>query len=233
MEKKIKPIKPAQFAENEIIKAIISNEWHAGHKLPPERELAELIGVTRPTLREVLQRLSRDGWLTISHGKPTIVNDYKLNGGLGVLKTIVNHDEFSPINIIEDWLEFRTLILPGLAQKAARLNPEQIISKLEKAPSIDSDSYKFAIFDWEIQMLLVMLSRNSIAKMLYNDLTNIYKKQSSLYFKDSNTKEKSLKYYELLKTSIIDNKDISSIVRDSMSESFNIWQNIHSINNND
>ncbi|MGC6744236.1 GntR family transcriptional regulator [Escherichia coli] len=37
--------------------------------LPAERELSELIGVTRTTLREVLQRLARDGWLTIQHGK--------------------------------------------------------------------------------------------------------------------------------------------------------------------
>jgi len=232
MEKKIKPVKPAQFAENEIIKAIISNEWPAEHKLPPERELAELIGVTRPTLREVLQRLSRDGWITISHGKPTIVNDYKLNGGLGVLKTIINHNEFSPTNIIKDWLEFRVLILPGLAQKAANTNPKLIISKLETAPSIDSNSSQFAVFDWEVQMLLVTLSNNSIAKMLYNDLTNIYHKQGSLYFNNSSTKEKSLKYYDKLRKSIIEKKDISSIVKDSMTESLNIWIKIQSVLNN-
>ena len=38
--------------------------------LPSERDLADKIGVTRTTLREVLQRLARDGWLTIQHGKP-------------------------------------------------------------------------------------------------------------------------------------------------------------------
>ncbi|RLD43514.1 MAG: fatty acid metabolism transcriptional regulator FadR [Bacteroidetes bacterium] len=232
MEKKTKPIKPAQFAESEIVKAIISNQWTAGHKLPPERELAELIGVTRPTLREVLQRLSRDGWLTISHGRPTIVNDYKRNGGLGVFKTIVNYDEFSPINIIRDWLEFRVLILPSLAQKAVTINPKQIISKLKEAPSVDSESVIFAAFDWEIQMLLVMLSNNSIAKMLYNDLTNIYKKQGSIYFENHSTKEKSLRYYEKLKVNIIENKNISLIVKDSMSESLDIWLKNYSIINN-
>ncbi|MEJ1267509.1 GntR family transcriptional regulator [Pantoea ananatis] len=48
---------------------------------PAERELSELIGVTRTTLREVLQRLARDGWLTIQHGKPTRVNNFWENFG--------------------------------------------------------------------------------------------------------------------------------------------------------
>ncbi|XPE41305.1 GntR family transcriptional regulator [Shigella flexneri] len=37
---------------------------------------SQTIGVTRTTLREVLQRLARDGWLTIQHGKPTKVNNF-------------------------------------------------------------------------------------------------------------------------------------------------------------
>ena len=226
MEKKQKPIKPAQFAENEIIKAIIGNEWPAGYKLPPERELAGIIGVTRPTLREVLQRLSRDGWLTITHGKPTIVNDYKLNGGLGVLKTLVNLNELPSSNLIEDWLEFRILILPGLAQKAAIIDSKSLIEKLEKAPSENSDSIIYSDFDWEIQMLMVNNSGNSIAKMLYNDLTNIYHKQSALYFKDAHTKKKSNKYYDLLKTNLLENKDITLIVKRSMEESYDIWRRI-------
>jgi len=70
---------------------------------------------------------------------------------------------------------------------------------------------------------MVMISDNSIAKMLYNDLSNIYHKQGSIYFKDTLTKEKSVKYYNLLKTNIIDNNDISTIVKNSMSESLDIW----------
>ncbi len=226
MEKKEKLIKPAQFAENEIIKAIVSSEWPAKHKLPPERELAGILGVTRPTLREVLQRLSRDGWLTITHGKPTIINDYIKDGGLGVLKTLVNQNELPATNLIEDWLEFRVLILPGLAQKAANNDSKSIINKLEMAPSIESKSIEFAIYDWEIQMLMVNNSGNSIAKMLYNDLTNIYHKQSALYFNDIHTKRKSIKYYKLLKSKLNDNKDISMVVKGIMEESYDIWRRI-------
>ena len=67
----IKADSPATFAEKYIIESIWNNHFPQGSILPAERELSELIGVTRTTLREVLQRLARDGWLTIQHGKPT------------------------------------------------------------------------------------------------------------------------------------------------------------------
>ncbi|CAA2929874.1 Fatty acid metabolism regulator protein [Arsenophonus endosymbiont of Bemisia tabaci Q2] len=52
---------PANFAEEYIVESIWNNHFPLGSILPAERELSELIGVTRTTLREVLQRLPRDG----------------------------------------------------------------------------------------------------------------------------------------------------------------------------
>lgn len=77
----LKAQSPAALAEEYIVKSIWNNHFPAGSDLPAERELAERIGVTRTTLREVLQRLAREGWLSIQHGKPTRVNDiWKLRG---------------------------------------------------------------------------------------------------------------------------------------------------------
>ncbi len=196
MEKQKKFVKPAQFAEHEIIKAIVSNEWAFGQNLPPERELSELLGVTRPTLREVLQRLSRDGWITIKHGRPTVVNDYKNKGGLGVLKSLANFKELKSNSLIRDWLEFRVLILPDLAYRAILSNSDEIIDKLNTIPDIDSGNVEFATFDWELQLLLISYSQNSIARMLYNDLTEIYHRESTVYYEEDHTRKKSQEYYK-------------------------------------
>ena len=84
----IKAQSPAGFAEEYIIESIWNNRFPPGSILPAERELSELIGVTRTTLREVLQRLARDGWLTIQHGKPTKVNNFWETSGLNILETL-------------------------------------------------------------------------------------------------------------------------------------------------
>jgi GntR family transcriptional regulator, negative regulator for fad regulon and positive regulator of fabA len=228
MEKQKKYIKPAQFAEHEIIKAIVEGEWAPGQKLLPERDLADLLGITRPTLREVLQRLSRDGWITIKHGKPTIVNDYKNEGGLGVLRSLTNYEDFTSKYLIKDWLEFRILILPDLAQKAILSNSEEILNKLNSSPNINAESSEFAVFDWDLQILLVKHSKNSIARMIYNDLSEIYYKESTVYFSDKQTRKKSLDYYKRLKNGILHNeKDITKIVKQTMQESMKIWERLN------
>ena len=70
------PLRPAERVENRLIQAIVGGEFPINSTLPPERELARRLGVTRPTLREALQRLARDGWIEIHHGKSTRVRDY-------------------------------------------------------------------------------------------------------------------------------------------------------------
>ena len=90
------PLRPTQHAENIILTAILEGRYPPEGVLPAERVLAEQIGVTRPTLRETLQRLAREGWITIRHGKPTKVNDYWNKGGLSLLGTITQYGQFMP-----------------------------------------------------------------------------------------------------------------------------------------
>ena len=225
MDKQEKFIKPAQFAEQEILKAIISKEWEIGQKLLPERELAELLGITRPTLREVLQRLARDGWITIKHGRPTIINDYNANGGLGILKSMVSSNELSSITLVKDWLELRVLVLPDLAFKAIVKNEGEILSMLDTAPDFNAASEDFARFDWTLQMLLLKLGGNAIVKMLFNDLAEIYLNEGSLYFDNDKTKNLSLEYYEKLRNSIVNDKStIKKTVKQIMMISLKIWE---------
>ncbi len=228
MIKQEKIIKPAQFAEQQLIKAIINENWKAGDRLPPERELAQLLGITRPTLREALQRLARDGWITIKHGKASTVNDYKNTGGLGVLKSLVSVSQTIPNSLICDWLEFRILIFPSLTEKAIIENKEIILSCLSNFPDLNTINSEFALFDWNLQMTIVKASNNSVAKMLYNDLSGIYVSESIKYFEKEQTRKASLLYYKELKNAITANNEIKNIVMAAMQESLKLWKQIKS-----
>lgn len=120
----IKAKSPAISAEKYIIESIWNGRFPPGSILPAERELSELIGVTRTTLREVLQRLARDGWLTIQHGKPTKVNQFMETSGLHILDTLMTLDAENATSIVEDLLAARTNISPIFMRYAFKLNKE-------------------------------------------------------------------------------------------------------------
>lgn len=226
IEKHTKYLKPTQFAELEILKAIVYKKWSIGQRLAPERELAKDLGITRPTLREVLQRLSRDGWIKITHGRPTVVNDYKNNGGLGILNSLVSFNELTTSNLIRDWLEFRVIMFPELAYKAILSNPNEIIKFLNKSPDINVSGKELVTYDWDLQLLLIKHSDNSIAKMIYNDLSKLYHKHCSVYFDNEFAKSMSINYYNSLKQAIIEDAESTKIIiQKTMEESAALWSN--------
>ena len=56
-------------AADSIRDRIASGDLRAGSRLPPERELCQLLGISRVTLRKALQALVEDGALASSHGR--------------------------------------------------------------------------------------------------------------------------------------------------------------------
>lgn len=66
----------ANFADHlyeEIMAGIVDGRLPEGQKLPPESELAELFGVSRPVVREALARLRADGVLISRRGSGSYV----------------------------------------------------------------------------------------------------------------------------------------------------------------
>jgi GntR family negative regulator for fad regulon and positive regulator of fabA len=192
MEKKIKP---AQFAEKQIMEAILDFTYKPGQVLPAERVLAQLLGVTRPTLRETLQRLSKEGWVTIQHGKPTKVNDYLKTGGLSMLSSLARYGQHLSADMVVHLLEVRTTMLPDIAQKAVSNNPEKILNYLEKSKTLRDSSKEFALYDWGLQICMVQATHNPVFNMILNDFAPLYEVLGKTYFHRKSAREASLKYY--------------------------------------
>ena len=136
---RIIPVRPNERAEQWLVTAILDGDLPPGSTLPAERTLATQLGVTRPTLREAIQRLARDGWLTIAHGKPTVVNDYWVEGGLNVLGKLVEHQTHLSPDFIEQLLEVRRNLAPAYTGLAVRRAADVVVALLGAAPAGDDD----------------------------------------------------------------------------------------------
>ena len=217
-------LRPTQYVEESLVVAILNGTWPPGTALPAERLLAEELGVTRPTLREALQRLAKDRWVTICHGKATVVNNYWQQGGLGILSTLAAHTDYLPPEFVGHLLEARIAFMPVCAQAAAISQPQTLISFLEKAVALGESSQVLAAYDWELQLLLVRQSGNLIYPLILNDFAPVFELIGQYYFKLPDARQSSLNYYAKLQEVIAGNGDVEQTVRQVMTESLGIWQ---------
>ena len=222
-----KPLRPAQFTEEKILTSIMDKTYPPGAHLPSERVMAEQLGVTRPTVREALQRLAREGWVDIRHGKPTRVNDYWQKGGLGMLGTMAKHSGFLPAEFIGNLLEFRVNLLPSCAQAASDNAPDIFIGHLKGSDMLGDDPDAYAKYDWELQVLMAQHCRNVLYPLMLNDFTEVYKRLASLYFSFEMARTSSLRYYETFLAAVQNGGNgVEKIVRDVFEESIIIWKKI-------
>lgn len=98
------PIKPkkisAQIAE-QIRNSIMSGEFVPGDRLPPERELAEMFGVSRPSVREALNILGASGLVEALQGGGTTVKSLMEQGSGNALSDMIRVEQERALDVIE------------------------------------------------------------------------------------------------------------------------------------
>lgn len=113
-----------------ILSRIHSGEFPVGKALPPEAELATLLEVSRPTMREAVRSLSTRGVLRVVHGSGTFVNPVPSWTDLPTMIDALNRTE-SPRHIGLQLIELRRMIEVGACGLAARHRTEADIAELE------------------------------------------------------------------------------------------------------
>jgi len=99
-----KPISPKKISSqiaDQIRSSILAGEFSPGDKLPPERELAEMFGVSRPSVREALNLLSSSGLVESYQGGGTVVKSLvELSGG-NPLAELIKGEQARALDVIE------------------------------------------------------------------------------------------------------------------------------------
>ncbi|WP_395342372.1 fatty acid metabolism transcriptional regulator FadR [Ningiella sp. W23] len=216
---------PAGFAEEYIVESIWSGRFPPGTILPAERELSELIGVTRTTLREVLQRLARDGWLTIQHGKPTKVNNYWETCGLNILETLARLDQEGQPALLDNLLSARTNLSAVFIRAAFRQSPQESRSIILRYKDVPDEGDAFAQNDYQMHHDLAFASNNPVYVLMMNGFKNLYARLGGLFFSEAPARETAIRYYLKL-LEVLDENDpdkVVSVVRRYGIESGKLW----------
>ncbi|KPB06097.1 GntR family transcriptional regulator [Bacillus sp. CHD6a] len=212
--------------EKLFIQKILKEEFVPGTQIPSERELATTFGVGRPVVREVLQRLERDGWLTIRHNQRATVNDYWREGNLMTIAHILNEEDMIPNEFIIHLLELRKNLSPSYVKGAVLHKPLEVISLLKESESIEDNPVSFAEYDWHLQRGLAAAASNPIYLLILNSFGHLYLNLATYYFQDASNREASKNYYlKLMKAAIEKDGDkAEQLVHDMMEQSIKMWE---------
>ena len=115
----------------ELEKRILEGSLKAGDRLPAERELALELGVSRPSLREAMQKMVSKGLLTTRHGGGTFVTDLLNAHFVDPWQDMLKGHPL----LHRDLLEFRQMLEGQAAALASERATEADISQLDAAYS--------------------------------------------------------------------------------------------------
>jgi GntR family transcriptional repressor for pyruvate dehydrogenase complex len=97
----IKNEKIYRMVISQVRKLIEDGRLSPGDRLPPERELAEMLDVSRPSVRQAISALEALGVVEIRHGDGTFV---AMEGGVNFVESfskLLINEQLSPVEILE------------------------------------------------------------------------------------------------------------------------------------
>lgn len=98
---KIKPAKLSDQIVRQLEQMLLEGSFAAGQKLPTERELAEQFDVSRPSVREALQKLEAKGLVLRKQGGGTFVCDSLVGGLTDPLFELIGRHPESQFDLLE------------------------------------------------------------------------------------------------------------------------------------
>ncbi|MEP1586650.1 MAG: FCD domain-containing protein [Tateyamaria sp.] len=125
-----RPVQPEKLSFaviRQIEQLILRGILRPGERLPPERELAERMNVSRPSLRDAIGTLQETGLLTARPGAGVFVADVLGSAFAPALTGLfARHDE-----AVFDYLSFRRDMEGLAAERAARLGSDTDLSVVQ------------------------------------------------------------------------------------------------------
>jgi DNA-binding FadR family transcriptional regulator len=161
----------------QIAADVLTGEMQPGEALPSERRLAEVLGVSRPTVREALKRLSAASLVEVRQGGVTTVRDFRRHAGLDLLPRLLFRNGDLDTSVFRSMLETRLRIGPKVAELAAERRVPELGELLEDSLRV-LDATKDPI-DWHRNTLtfwdhVVDAAGSIVFRLMYNPFRVAY-----------------------------------------------------------
>lgn len=176
--------------QSQIEQSIIQKKFLPGDKLPTEKEMCEMFGVSRTALREALQMLSVQGLIHIRKGSGIYVNEYNSDNAVKLMSRYLEMN-LNP-ELILQIVEVRKAFEPTIAWLAAKNRDDQDVEELERnledlKLSDALDSEKQGMIDQEFHLKICNATKNPIIALQMNPIFRLMPNIRTIVYKTVDT----------------------------------------------
>ena len=155
------------------IERVILKKLRPGDKLPSERELAEVLGVSRSSIRDAIRSLELMGMVEPRQGAGTIVREISSDSLVNPLANARKRKK----ELIGELLDFRKMLEPPLAARAATRVSGDEISEMEEILERQEEKLRGGdntiAEDSEFHYAIALASGNSVVLKVLDTLMDL------------------------------------------------------------
>lgn len=174
------------------IERLVLTKLKPGDKLPSERELAEMLNVSRSSIRDAIRSLELVGLLEPRQGAGTVVREISADVLVTPLASILAHKR----QLVGELLEFRKILEPALAARAAAHASPEKLRAMEEVLQRQGEKLSLGELaieeDSEFHYTIAMASGNSVVLRVLDILMDLLRETRARSLQRKGRPEKSI-----------------------------------------
>lgn len=174
------------------IERLILKKLQPGDKLPSERELAEMLRVSRSSIRDAIRSLELMGMVEPRQGAGTIVRELSSESMMNPIANALKRKE----ELVGELLDFRKMLEPQLAARAATRVSDEEVSEMEEI--LDRQEKRLRTGestvgeDSEFHYAIALASGNSVVLKVLDTLMDLLRDSRERSLQEDGRQQKSL-----------------------------------------
>jgi len=182
---------------------ILTGAYPPGARLPNERELSDVLGVNRSSVREALKRLEFLELIEVRHGQGSFVRDVGGSSALQLIEALLRDPRTITVGLLRQILEFRRHMTLQVVDLAAANRTPKLVERgrelVEREARDGADPTVALEIDVAMNALLGEATGNLVYQFLTNLFTKLLRRLGPLYYNERRDFARSLQTHgELL-----------------------------------
>lgn len=172
-----RPIRASDRVANRLRRDILGGRLPVGSRLLPERKLAEVLSVSRVTVRSAIAALQSEQLLDVRRGSGITILDYRRSSSIDLFQWLLASETLplqEQFRIFSQVIHVRqALAVPTLFQAVERATPaDKLMVKqlVEEQKKHLTDPTQYLLTDLEIGQVIARIADNIVVELLHNSM---------------------------------------------------------------